>query len=383
MPQTTSSKVEQDIHILISNIKNRIQMTERLTEYITKSCKPSIEVDNLTSSMRYLINDARRTLHSAVDYLKKIPYLANTEALSLKTLVSSTAEAALLVLDKRVIDSLMIAQVKGIISREKHKVLMKEYVKKIYQSEDYEDKATTASASTDTDILQNICGRLVEMGNPYRPHFSQSAAEYKFSPTENTSTASQEILGKTLQYVGDQIKGGYLSRDSINVGVFYHEGAWVCANNRSLAVASISGVEPRLEIVFPTDDFISFYKKKQQQLTSTTKYQKKDADETFDPRLHTIYLENKENRQARQQQVSVPLSWRLTQPEARDDVAEERKQTHGTIGQTRFFREKYKKHTDERTEVSRETYKNDAEVDDDDAEEEIQVGDPCLYKPHS
>jgi hypothetical protein len=112
---------------------------------------------------------------------------------------------------------------------------------------------------TNQEQIDAIRKELINRGNPYRPQFSQIYAGKKFSDTRNVYTSDSFIVGKSVEEIGQSIKENPSIRELINIGVFYHDGAWISCNNRSLAAAAFSGVEPRIEIVFGTDEFKRYY----------------------------------------------------------------------------------------------------------------------------
>lgn len=107
--------------------------------------------------------------------------------------------------------------------------------------------------------IDAIRKKLIALGNPYRPQFSQIYAGKKFSDTPTVETSDMDIVGKSVEEIGQSIRKNPSIRELINIGVFYHDGAWISCNNRSLAAAAFSGVEPRIEIVFGTDEFKGYY----------------------------------------------------------------------------------------------------------------------------
>ncbi len=256
---------------------------------LTKEHEPNLVV--FKESLGYLIQDADRTIKSAEKYLETIQHQQGTMGLND---IEKTGKAALLVLDKRFIE--LMSEEKAIFVLENHEILTKNYVwmffcqpKKIKDEVHFSKGEPSSSSEVSVDsvskedfslaeilcevsvdsvskedfslakILCEVNEELAKLGNPYRPHFSQASAGLLFTATPNVSTSSPLIIGKSVREVGEKIKAKVFSKEVINVGVFFYNDHWVSANNRSLISASISMVEPRLEVIFPDTVFINFY----------------------------------------------------------------------------------------------------------------------------
>jgi hypothetical protein len=282
---------------LIDQITDRIYIIEHKISSRFSVYKGSFPIQN---SFKTLILDANRTLTSTTDYAKAIKFLtAKVKKNESTEIVSITSEAALCVLDKRLLKILILAKHDEIISPAWADGVTYRYFSKFRPE---------SGISNISDALVYLEAKLTELGDPFRPQFSQIKADYRFSKTENTATASGDILGKEITEVGALIKANPANIEMVNVGVFYHRGSWVCANNRSLAAASISGIEPRLELIFPIPAFIKFYENKLYEIRrSTPEHLPVDPES-----LYAITFEDKLKPTRRFPVTRVPHSWKMS-----------------------------------------------------------------------
>jgi len=280
------------LETLTEDLKQRIKFINNSIENL------DLSDSSLVRSFDHLKIDVGRTLESTSDYLKRIKYeRTDEEEKTIQAVIPATADAARLVFDKRFLELMKKATSSDGISLEDVEEITKGYIKKFQKDIDV----------SLPDPVVEIDARLKKMGDPCRPHFSQIKAENKFSATPNTLTSSSDILGKSVLTVGEEIKRGVLSNDVVNVGVFYYKGAWVCLNNRSLAAASVSQIQPRLEVIFPNEEFIKYYEAKK----GGSKRPKQPVD------LHSILLEDKSNKNAHSwPKVIVPPVWFKSPEEA-------------------------------------------------------------------
>lgn len=299
-PKRDEISPESLLDALGDSIRDKIQTFEKIKNiFATRS--EHTKTPELLHIMNNLIMDANRSLSSTIDYKKTIKHLSSDERKEL-SLITLTSNAMSAVFDKRLLQILIMAKNNGIITDVEENSCATKYFKKFKLSTELHTDHLPSEA------FSHLEERLSALGDPYRPHFSQTKAASTFSETENTASASKEILGKEIIAIGDSIGKTPILREIINVGVFFHNGSWVTSNNRSLATASVSGVEPRLTIVFPNQAFIGYYKQKQAAL----KPKKRSPDETDS--LWTIELENKDNKtrgHAPPICIRVPTSWRM------------------------------------------------------------------------
>ncbi|WP_115711573.1 hypothetical protein [Legionella sainthelensi] len=134
----------------------------------------------------------------------------------------------------------------------------------------------------------------------FKPCFSQEKAEYRFSKTKNTKTSSDKILQQKVTSIGKQIKNEKsaldmaIKRNQIKILIFPFEDKWITRQNRSLAAASISEIEPRIVLIAPDKKFINYY---------IDKMNNKSPD-------NTIILEHKSEHSARKtKKVTHPTKW--------------------------------------------------------------------------
>ncbi len=296
---------------------------------------PSPEI--VGKSIENLIKDAERTVLSADSYIKTICYVGKDEKKihELRTLVETTASAALLVFDKRYLEIIETAVAEKLITSADGDKMTAAYLEETKPkgvgttAAEASSAGASADAVTTSGVIADIQRQLVDIGNPYRPCFSQTNAEHIFGDTANTFTASEFIIGKSVRAIGDDIRCGRLSKELINVGVFFHDHVWVCQNNRSLMAASISGVEPRLEVVFPTIEFVKYYDDKKKAVVSQVgeapKRVKEDmVRELLAREMFSITPENKSDKGPRLASVSVPMAWTLAPSLAERATAQSR-----------------------------------------------------------
>ncbi len=85
-------------------------------------------------------------------------------------------------------------------------------------------------------------------------HFGQLRAAVRYQ-SAYTIHSAQNVAGKTVMEVAQEIATGAIGRDELTVKIFYNTGVWVTVNNRSLAAYSLAAAEPmRLIPCLPTQD---------------------------------------------------------------------------------------------------------------------------------
>ena len=194
--------------------------------------------------IRNIISDIERIIQSTRQYLKSYAHfyeLGQAGQDEMRDVIDITPKVSLLAIDKRALELFDRFDIR----------------KRAYFESMGLDAAGNGAA-----YARHITSELLRMGNPYRPCFSQSHVSPKFSETKNTFTSSGTILGQDIASVARTVAENPLQREYLNVGVCYYKRTWIAINNRSLTAASLSGIEPRLEVVFPEPEVIGYYESK-------------------------------------------------------------------------------------------------------------------------
>lgn len=161
-------------------------------------------------------------------------------------------------------------------------------------SED-DDEEELEELYTEKEMLkQYIDTQLQMLSNPSRPFFSQSMAEGKFSSTPNTRTASVTLLGKSVLDVATEIQEDPIRSQDICCCVqFYQKGNyWIGKNNRSLAAAAVSGIKPRLTVIFPETEVESYLEQKLREEGTQTRSPKMEANRSAFKKFEPVLTKN-------------------------------------------------------------------------------------------
>ena len=290
-PKATDPRLTE-LRLQLEGFKLHLIARRGFLESIATSLRAKVPDSPVLGLITNIVTDIKRTMDSSDEYLKKVSHfddLLEPQKVQMLELVPKTIDAALLVIDRRFIQAIEL-----FTQMYPKKAVGAQKVIGDYLVEMGLERSKRGSIDLDA--------KLRALDNPYRPHFSQTFAEDKFGATQNVATSSLDIIGKPVLEVGQLIRENPLKREQINVGVFFHNGVWISMNNRSLAAACCSGVEPRLEVIFPDEAFIGYYADKIKQ------------DVLRDP--FSIRLEDKATKASPAavrhfQRVSVPDAWSL------------------------------------------------------------------------
>ena len=229
----------------LSGIPDKLQETrDFLNTQIAhvNQCISQTHNATLRHSMQHLLTDLNNTLQRLGEFANYnlTNYLAGRSEAVLLNDIDATIEATRLIFRKRFID--IVNAIDSV-----------DVEPSIY------DTIQKNKGKRDA-FLQTFDNKIAVLSSPYKPYFSQSKATTSFKPTTTTGTASSYIVGKTVQEVGNDIKQDPSLSEMIQVGVFRYDGKWVSENNRGLATASISGIQPvRLSIIFTEQANLNYY----------------------------------------------------------------------------------------------------------------------------
>lgn len=274
--QSVNTILSPDLRRLTSNLNEfLVEKIAKFSEYRLHLLPSNTRSIPLSQSIDYLLADLR----NAKDRLEKLPdqnldsYLQASRSHMGRTIDEVRKDIELTCNVTTTIFQIRCCELANTIQKD-------EIEENIYSK-------LTRNAILRAQIIASSLSALRDLDiDPYMPYFSQARATKHFKGSTNVQTASEFILGKSIDEVGLAIRENPSCSECIQFGVFFYKGKPVSENNRSLAAAYVSKIKPvRVTPIFPTQDALNYY---QHKLELSTSYETEQDREQF---MQTLQLE--------------------------------------------------------------------------------------------